>query len=1210
MFVVKGDVEMLKMKSFFILISMLLCFGLALSLFACGDVVYKVDFIVDGEVYSSFETGGNEKVVIPESPTKEGCIFDGWYRDADVWEEPFGEDSLIGVTLFSDINLYAKWQEEENEHQHTLGEWIIDIQATCKGAGARHKECVECGESLVIESIDKLNEHSPMDAVRENEALPTCKAEGSYDSVVYCSVCDAKLSSETVSVAKTEEHTVVVDGRVEPTLTQTGLTEGSHCSVCGKVFDSQEVIPMLPSKATLTSDTMSVSGTNISGRFLSTVESLDFSKNVAISENAPWFVSLDEAGVNKLSKNSVTLSSGDNIFYIHVTNPDKSVSVYTVAIHRNHLYAVSFYYDTDWLGETVFVEEGARLNVPEEPTLTGYSFLGWDYDLDDPVFSNLEIYASWSARNDTAYTVQYYLENVDKNGYELVETLDLVGTTNSVVTVEELEFEHFTFERHKGLLSGEIDAHGRLVLRAYYKRNTYSVSSPHGSYSGASQYAYNATVSIELLSEHPGYRFIGWYSGETLLCQTRRFSFNIDKNVEAKFEVIPEMQNYIFESNVNYCRIDGIKDKTVTALTIPIYVTDISEGALSGCSALRELTLPFVGAKRALGTLSAQYPFGYIFGKDAYDGAVATTQTFYHRYPTSLEDETYYIPEGLTSVAVLDGDILRGAFSECSGLENVRIGSGVGKIGVYAFKNCTALTELSLGSGVRGVDAYAFSGCTALTELEVPISVDYVGDGAFSGCSALREISIPFVGHKVREESDTNHYTFGYIFGSKSYEGGVKVTQYYTDEDGFLTSDVYYVPSSLKSVTVERGDLPAGAFSGCNMLENITLPHGITSVEDYAFHQCSALLEIEIEDGVKYIGAHAFSDCETLAEIDIPESVERIGEYAFSGCTGIRFIFIPEGVISIGGFAFEDCEMLSEISVSGDNTAYKSVDGSLYTKDGSTLIRYPIGKQDKILIIPSGVVSIGGAALHFAKNLTHVEIPDSAVNIGEYAFAHCYSLESLVIPSGVERIERYAFAYCSDITSITLGESLESIGDHAFIGCYRAVEVIDHSFITSEPGAEIGMVTDYAFEIHTGESRISKVDGFVFYSYEDVNYLVGYTGDKTELVLPKSFMEENYKINRYAFYQCYDIISISISEGVSDIGAYAFSVCSSLECVIIGTNVERIGNFVFDSCEALSEIKYRGSSEEWDAVTKSLYWNHLTIADTIGCEVSFDYTDE
>ena len=40
-------------------------------------------------------------------------------------------------------------------------------------------------------------------------------------------------------------HTEVVDPAVAPTYTSTGLTEGSHCSVCGEIIKPQQVIPML-----------------------------------------------------------------------------------------------------------------------------------------------------------------------------------------------------------------------------------------------------------------------------------------------------------------------------------------------------------------------------------------------------------------------------------------------------------------------------------------------------------------------------------------------------------------------------------------------------------------------------------------------------------------------------------------------------------------------------------------------------------------------------------------------------------------------------------------------------------------------------------------------------------------------------------------------------------------------------------------------------
>ncbi len=136
--------------------------------------------------------------------------------------------------------------------------------------------------------------HPGTAAVEENRTEPTCTTPGSYDSVVYCSVCDAEISRETIvipapghnliaheAVAATcttagniaywscdrcgkyfadengtneraaEEvfidatgiHDPVADPRVDPTCTETGLTEGSHCSSCGAILVERQVIP-------------------------------------------------------------------------------------------------------------------------------------------------------------------------------------------------------------------------------------------------------------------------------------------------------------------------------------------------------------------------------------------------------------------------------------------------------------------------------------------------------------------------------------------------------------------------------------------------------------------------------------------------------------------------------------------------------------------------------------------------------------------------------------------------------------------------------------------------------------------------------------------------------------------------------------------------------------------------------------------------------
>ena len=128
----------------------------------------------------------------------------------------------------------------------------------------------------------------------------------------------------------------------------------------------------------------------------------------------------------------------------------------------------------------------------------------------------------------------------------------------------------------------------------------------------------------------------------------------------------------------------------------------------------------------------------------------------------------------------------------------------------------------------------------------IPDSVTSIGRGTFSGCSSLESITLPFVGGSVKTESDTYQYPFGYIFGTTGYEGGVATKQYYYSGYylGNTTSTTYYIPASLKSVTITGGNILYGAFSDCSNLTSITIGNGVTSIGAYAFYACDNLTSV------------------------------------------------------------------------------------------------------------------------------------------------------------------------------------------------------------------------------------------------------------------------------------------------------------------------------------------------------------------------------
>ena len=293
----------------------------------------------------------------------------------------------------------------------------------------------------------------------------------------------------------------------------------------------------------------------------------------------------------------------------------------------------------------------------------------------------------------------------------------------------------------------------------------------------------------------------------------------------------------------------------------------------------------------------------------------------------------------------------------------------------------------------------------------------------------------------------------------------------------------------------------------------------VTSIGYAAFFDCSNLTSITIPDSVTSIGADAFACCSKLTSIAIPDSVTSIGGSAFYGCSNLTSITIPDSVTSISSAAFSDCSNLTSITVGINNTAYKSLDGNLYTKDGKTLLQYAIGKTVTSFTIPDSVTSIGDGAFEYCSKLTSITIPDSVTSIDGYAFSDCSSLTIITIPDSVTSIGGWAFEDCSSLTSVTFGENsqLTSIGADAFYGC----------------------------------------------------------SNLTSITIPDSVTS----IGADAFRDCSLLTSITIPEGVTSIGQYAFYECFSLTTVYYtGTqdqwNNISIGNYNDDLISATKVYNY------------------------------------
>lgn len=171
----------------------------------------------------------------------------------------------------------------------------------------------------------------------------------------------------------------------------------------------------------------------------------------------------------------------------------------------------------------------------------------------------------------------------------------------------------------------------------------------------------------------------------------------------------------------------------------------------------------------------------------------------------------------------------------------------------------------------------------------------------------------------------------------------------------------------------------ACSFQGCGSLTSITIPDGVTGIDELAFSDCSSLTNVIIPDSVTSIGRGAFHLCESLTSITIPDGVTSIGENAFAKCSNLTSITIPEGVTRIEGAAFAGCSSLTSIT------------------------------------IPEGVTYIGSSAFTGCSSLTSITIPDSVTDIGLKAFSSCSSLTSIIIPDSVISIGQKVFSGCENL---------------------------------------------------------------------------------------------------------------------------------------------------------------------------------------------------
>lgn len=169
---------------------------------------------------------------------------------------------------------------------------------------------------------------------------------------------------------------------------------------------------------------------------------------------------------------------------------------------------------------------------------------------------------------------------------------------------------------------------------------------------------------------------------------------------------------------------------------------------------------------------------------------------------------------------------------------------------------------------------------------------------------------------------------------------------------------------------------------------------------------------------------------ESITEVVVEEGITKISDSAFCYADNLVTVSISSTVTYVTGYTFDSCDMLEKINVAEENTAYKSIDGILFTEDEKTLVAYPANKACEEYTIPASVTTIGEMAFTQCAAVDKVIVPDTVTTLAKFAFEYS-QIKEVEIGNGVTECSFKCFAY-SRVEKMIIPDSVETISEHAF----------------------------------------------------------------------------------------------------------------------------------------------------------------------------------
>ena len=331
-----------------------------------------------------------------------------------------------------------------------------------------------------------------------------------------------------------------------------------------------------------------------------------------------------------------------------------------------------------------------------------------------------------------------------------------------------------------------------------------------------------------------------------------------------------------------------------------------------------------------------------------------------------------------------------------------------------------------------------------LTSYNVCEGTEIIAKNAFENCSMLSEVTFPESLTAIEE------FVFKFCRNLKLVKGGKNVVSIGNEafNDTSFYSEANFV---IVGKVLVRCNIDSRKIIIPDEVEYIA-PYAVAG-DEYGWNENDFVTEIVVHQSVKKIGQGAFAYRRRLSKINLPEGIEEIPSYLFVKCNSLKTIFIPSTVrrIQIENASFPEKDSFTAVFpidfndpeferfiVDKRNLYFKSVDGILFSKDGSSVLAVPPKCPIDNFIIPNEVKTIKKGAFQYNKTIKTLTFTNGNINV-EYCDVESgtfmgSNIREVIFPESMKKIQSNMFFRCSELSEVVLPENLTEIEDNAFYG--------------------------------------------------------------------------------------------------------------------------------------------------------------------------------